>query len=67
MCEYCTKDNTKPIEIRRKFGYGFNVEIDIFSDGCAQIDIDCSTFDGGDRTSFDINFCPMCGRNLKEN
>jgi len=65
MCEHCTKENPKPIETKGRYG-GFNIAIDSYFDNTYYIDVDCITFDGGNHTSFEINFCPMCGRKLKE-
>jgi hypothetical protein len=65
MCEYCTKENNKPIEIRHKHHAGFDIEIENLL-GEYYLIIDCTTFDGGDHTSFEIFHCPMCGRKLEE-
>ena len=60
-CQYCRTDNRKPIEDAKHW----TVEIDTGNDLTMEYQEygynGCSGY-----TYIEINFCPMCGRKLKE-
>ena len=57
MCEYC--DNNK--NIKEKF---FDITI---VNSCLVVGNECSEGCGYDRARFNINYCPMCGKDLRRN
>lgn len=71
MCEYCNIDNPKPINNAGLFGE-FDIKLELAHDNdnldskYYYIAIDCEGMRDSVYTSFEIVFCPMCGRKLKE-
>lgn len=57
MCEYCDKNKN----IKERF---FDITI---VNSCLVVGNECSEGCGYDRAGFNINYCPMCGRNLRRN
>ena len=62
MCEYCRRENVKPIHEN----FEFNIELDTF-DNELQVSLITDGYYGNNYTTqAKINYCPMCGRNLWE-
>ena len=55
MCEYCDKNKN----VKEKF---FDITI---VNSCLVVGNECSEGCGYDRARFNINYCPMCGRDLR--
>ena len=60
-CDYC-KLRTDTSIIKRE---GFDIRIVIYDNG-ADLDIDYTGFEENRATYVHINYCPMCGRNLRD-
>ena len=61
MCDYCRETEVKSFLSE----HGFELTI-LTIDGKKLIDVDFYGFDESGNTDVYINFCPMCGRKLKE-
>ena len=61
MCEYCKRDKAKAMLNK----YRITVEIGYLC-GDTSLEIEYDGAYESESASIDINYCPMCGRKLKE-